>query len=225
MTNTNDALEFIEINPSNIATHCIIWLHGLGADGHDFEPIAAELKLNPAINARFVFPHAPVRAITLNNGMQMRAWYDLKSLELNRADQDPEGVVGSAKQVQALIGREIENGIPASNIVLAGFSQGGAIALLAGLTQDTKLGGIIALSGYLPLLPENANLLDQSQVNTPIFMAHGKFDDVIRLNYAESSKELLVKSGFSPKWQVYDVAHGLAMEEINDISDWLNTIL
>ena len=189
-----DSLEFIDIAPAGKATHCIIWLHGLGADGHDFEPIAAELKLKPEINARFVFPHAKVRPITLNNGMEMRAWYDLKSLELNRAEQDPEGVEASANQVLSLIQQEIENGIPAANIILAGFSQGSAIALYTGLTKKITLGGIIALSGYLPILPENADSLDKSLVGTPIFMAHGKFDDVVQLQYAEASKELLEKN-------------------------------
>lgn len=225
MTHFEDALDTVEINPKNSATHCIIWLHGLGADGHDFEPIAAELNLRPELSIRYVFPHAPVRPITLNNGMQMRGWYDLKSLELDRAEQDPKGVLISTKQVQALIDKEIKGGIPASNIILAGFSQGSAIALFAGLTQDLRLGGIIALSGYLPILPENAHLLNKSLQTLPIFMAHGEFDDVVQLTYAEESKELLLTSGFSPTWRVYDVAHGLAAQEIDDISTWLNDIL
>lgn len=225
MTHFEDVLDTVEINPNNKATHCIIWLHGLGADGHDFEPIAAQLKLKPELNVRYVFPHAPVRPISLNNGMQMRGWYDLKSLELDRAEQDPEGVLISAKQVQALIDKEIEGGIPASSIILAGFSQGSAIALFAGLTHGIKLGGIIALSGYLPILPENAHLLDKSLQALPIFMAHGKFDDVVQLNYAEDSKNLLLTSGFSPVWRVYDVAHGLAEQEIDDLSTWLNNTL
>ena len=225
MNNTENALETVEINPETQATHCIIWLHGLGADGHDFEPIASELKLNSKFSVRYVFPHAPLRSITLNSGMQMRAWYDLKSLELDRAEQDPEGVEVSAKQVLALINKEIENGIPASNIVLAGFSQGSAIALFTGLTQGLKLGGIIALSGYLPILPKNADVLDKSAVTLPIFMGHGKFDDVVQLQYANSSKDILVKRGFKPDWHVYDVAHGLTMDEISDLASWLNNIL
>lgn len=225
MINIENPLQAVELNPKNKATHCIIWLHGLGADGHDFESIAAELKLKPELHVRYVFPHAPLRAITLNHGMQMRGWYDIETLEFDCAEQDPEGVDLSTKQVLALINQEIENGIPASNIILAGFSQGCAIALFAGLTQGLMLGGIIALSGYLPILPENANKLDKSLSSMPIFIGHGKFDEVIDIQYAQDSKKLLEQSGFSPEWKVYDVAHGLNINEINDISSWLNKIL
>lgn len=225
MTHFENQLQTVELNPTNNATHCIIWLHGLGADGHDFEPIAGELKLKPELCVRFVFPHAPQRAITLNHGMHMRGWYDIQSLELDDAEQDPEGVALSTKQVITLIEQEIENGIPAENIILAGFSQGCAIALFAGLTQGIKLGGVIALSGYLPILPENANRLDKSLQSLPIFMGHGKQDEVIDIQYAENSKSILEEAGFSPEWRTYDVAHGVTSEEINDISIWLNKIL
>ncbi|HBR97515.1 MAG TPA: carboxylesterase [Gammaproteobacteria bacterium] len=204
--------------------HTIIWLHGLGADGHDFAPIVPELQLPASLPIKFVFPHAPVRPITLNAGMSMRGWYDLKSLELDRSNQDPEGVQTSSNQIQQLIAAELEQGIPAENIILAGFSQGGAIALHSGLTGPVKLAGIMGLSTYLPLPPEKFSSLQANYTDIPIFLGHGEFDDVVHIKYAEMSRDALTQAGFAPEWHTYRVAHGVTPEEIRDLSAWIQRV-
>jgi phospholipase/carboxylesterase len=221
----SSALQSIQLQTGNKPTHCVIWLHGLGADGHDFEPIVAELNLPSTLQIRFIFPHAPVRPITLNGGMQMRGWYDLKSLQLDRSKQDPEGVIESSLQIQAIIQEQISQGIAAKNIIIAGFSQGGAIALFTGLTGSVKLGGILALSTYLPLAADQSASLNKDYNDLPIFMAHGKFDDVVQPKYAQMSRDLMQSQGFNVEWHEYNVAHSLDAQEICDISQWLQKTL
>lgn len=217
-------LETITQSSGPAPQHSIIWLHGLGADGNDFVPIVPELRLPESLPIKFIFPHAPVRPITLNGGMPMRGWYDLKSLQLDRANQDPEGVQQSSEQVQQIIQGEIDEGIAAENIILAGFSQGGAIALFSGLTGPIKLGGIMGLSTYLPLAAENFSALNADYTDVPIFLGHGIQDDVVQFKYAELSRDALTKQGFAPEWHSYHVGHGVVGEEIQDVSRWIQSV-
>ncbi len=197
----------------------VIWLHGLGADGHDFEPIVPELRLPEALALRFVFPHAPMRPVTINGGMKMRAWFDILSLDRDGlADED--GVRESTATLEALIQREVERGIDASNIVVAGFSQGGAIAMRAALRSKQKLAGLMALSTYLPLASE----LRDEVVKLPIFMAHGTFDPVLPIALGRESADLLIAAGLDVEWHDYPIAHAVCAEEIDDIRRWLLTV-
>ncbi len=221
---TAQTLESVIINSGENPNHTIIWLHGLGADGHDFEPVVPELKLPTSLPVKFIFPHAPVRPITLNAGMAMRGWYDLKSLELDRSKQDPDGVRESSDQILELIQTEIEHGTPAENIILAGFSQGGAIALFTALTGPIKLAGVMGLSTYLPLAPEDLMSIKSDYQSLPIFMGHGDFDDIVQIKYAEMSRDLMKSQGFNPEWHTYSVAHGITPQEIQDISSWIQTV-
>ena len=213
-----DAIE-IETGPRPQAT--VIWLHGLGADGHDFEPIVPELRLPRAV--RFVFPHAPVRPVTINNGMRMRAWYDI--FQFGGGAEDEKGIRESQGLLEQLIAAEKQKGVAAGKVVLAGFSQGGAIVLQTGLRYPERLAGIMALSTYLPI----ANTLDKekNKINQdlPIFMAHGSYDDLIPLRRAEQSKDLLVKSGYPVEWRTYPMPHSVCPEEIGHISKFLLRIL
>ncbi len=212
-----DALE-IETGPS--PEWSVLWLHGLGADGHDFAPIVPELVRPDWPALRFVFPHAPVRAVTINNGMRMRAWYDIVGMDFpNRADS--EGVAQSIIQVEALIAREQARGISPKKLLLAGFSQGGAIALAAGLRRHQPLAGLIALSTYLPGAEQAAGALAEDAVQQPIFMAHGDSDPVIPLVYAERSAHVLKGLGFAVDWHRYPMAHQVCAEEIRDLGDWM----
>jgi phospholipase/carboxylesterase len=202
----------------------VIWLHGLGADGHDFEAIVPELRLPGALPLRFVFPHAPVRPVTINNGMEMRAWYDIISLDKEgRADVD--GVRESSALLDALIRQEQERGIEASQIVLAGFSQGGAIVLHNAIRSSLKLGGLMALSTYLPLAStiedEVTNNPDAGDVSLPVFMAHGQFDPMIEMQGGRNAAERLESLGYKVEWHHYPMAHAVCAEEIADISAWL----
>lgn len=216
-TNLLDALE-LETGPS--PQWSVLWLHGLGADGHDFAPIVPELVRPDWPALRFVFPHAPVRPVTINNGMRMRAWYDIVGMDFpNRADS--EGVAQSIVQVEALIAREQARGIPPERLLLAGFSQGGAIALAAGLRRSQPLAGLIALSTYLPGAEQAAGVLAEASVRQPIFMAHGDGDPVIPLVYAERSAQVLKELGFSLDWHRYPMAHQVCVEEIRDLGDWM----
>lgn len=213
------SLETIEISPACRANASIIWLHGLGADGHDFEAMPAELQLPDDIAPRFIFPHAPYRPITLNNGYVMRGWYDIASLSFNQ-QQDETGILDSVAAIAALIQDEIRQGIPAHRIVLAGFSQGGAIALYAGLTSPDPLAGILALSTYVPLTGQ----LDQGrplQTDMPVFMAHGTADDIVRYEYGVNSRLWLEKHGIRPEWHDYPMGHSLNFDELRDIRGWL----
>lgn len=208
----------IEIGPAE-AEHAIIWLHGLGADGHDFEPIVPELHLAD-IPVRFIFPHAPVRPVTINGGMAMRAWYDIRSPQIEQAE-DESGIRQSQSQLESLIQREIDRGIDSQCIILAGFSQGGAIALQTGLRYTKPLGGILALSTYLPLVQSFAAECSDANHAIPIFMAHGRFDPIVPLSLAEDSLHFLQEAGYPVEWKVYPMPHQVCLDEINDIGLWL----
>lgn len=196
----------------------IIWLHGLGADGHDFAPIVPELVRPGWPALRFVFPHAPVRPITINNGVPMRGWYDIVGMDFrSRADMD--GVRASVVELDALVDREIERGVPAEHIFLAGFSQGGAVILTAALQRTAPLAGLIALSTYLPEA-ESARRADNA-VQVPVFMAHGTQDPVIPLQIAEHSAAAVRAMGLELQWQSYAMAHQVCAEELTALGDWL----
>jgi len=200
--------------------YSILWLHGLGADGNDFAPIVPEL-VDPAWPPlRFVFPHAPVRPVTINNGLSMRAWYDIAAFDLN-ARQDETGMRASIGEVETLIARERSRGVPSEHIVLAGFSQGGAIALAAGLRHPEKLGGIIALSTYLPLHATLAGERHAANATLPIFWGHGTLDPVVILQRGTDSRDLLQSLGYTVDWHVYPMAHAVCAQEIDDLRRWL----
>jgi phospholipase/carboxylesterase len=196
----------------------IIWLHGLGADGHDFEPIVPELGL--AFPARFVFPHAPVRPVTINQGMAMRAWYDIYGFGREHGE-DAAGIRASAAALGALVDRELARGLRAEQIVLAGFSQGGAVALHAGLREPRALGGIVALSTYLPLAETLAAERSAANANVPILMAHGSADPVVPIALAERSRVALERAGYAVDWRVYPMVHSVCAEEIAAIAGFL----
>ena len=213
-------LETIEVETHTKPDASIIWLHGLGADGHDFEPVVPEIVLPGERAWRFVFPNAPVRPVTLNGGMRMRAWYDIKGLD-RKAAEDIEGIRESAAQVGALIERETSRGIPAGRIVLAGFSQGGAVALYMLSRYPQRLAGFMALSCYLPA----TGSLDAERVaandRAPIFMAHGQFDPVIAVTMGEQSRDGLKAHGYAVDWREYPMAHSVCPQEISDIRKFL----
>jgi len=199
----------------------IIWLHGLGADGHDFEPIVSQLSLPDDARLRFVFPHAPVQPVTINGGAAMRSWYDILSFDTEgRADRD--GVIKSSALLEGLIEHEIERGIAPDRIVLAGFSQGGAVATHTALQTDHDIAGLMALSTYMALPEDAAHAV--SRKDLPIFMAHGSFDPVLKLEWARASADRLIEVGYSVDWREYPMAHAVCPEEINDIGVWLSAI-
>jgi phospholipase/carboxylesterase len=214
-------LETVEVETGKRPRLAVIWLHGLGADGHDFEPIVPELALPFA--ARFVFPHAPIRRVTINNGALMRAWFDIVSL--SRSGPEDEGAIrASAALVARLIDVETARGLESHRVVLAGFSQGGAIALHQGLRELRALGGIIALSTFLPLASTLAQEKAAVNAHVPIFMAHGTADPVVDPHYAEQSLLQLRREGYRPNWTTYPMGHGVCAEEVDDISAWLSGI-
>lgn len=219
-----ELLDALEIETSANPTHAVIWLHGLGADGHDFAPIVPELQLGDAPAIRFVFPHAPVQPVTINGGMAMRAWYDIRNADLAQRE-DAQGILQSQQAVQALIARENERGIATQNIVLAGFSQGCAMTLQTGLRLPEQLAGLIALSGYLPLAESLQEERHAANHTTPIFMAHGTQDPVVPLQRAQQSCQLLQTMGYSVSWKTYPMPHSVCLEEINDISAFLKQTL
>jgi phospholipase/carboxylesterase len=216
-------LEALEIETGPVPRSSIIWLHGLGADGHDFEPIVGELAL-PAEPVRFVFPHAPMQPVTINGGMVMRAWYDIVSSDLARRE-DADGVRASQALLEALIARERSRGTPANRIVLAGFSQGGAIALQTGLRHAERLAGILALSTYLPIADSLAAEGNAATRDIPIFYAHGRQDPVITIDRAERSRDLLARLGYTVEWHAYPMPHAVCPQEIDDIGAWLRRVL
>lgn len=221
MDNSIDLLETVEQETGADPQWAVIWLHGLGADGHDFAPIVPELVRKDWPALRFVFPHAPVRAVTINNGVRMRAWYDIVGMDFpTRADA--EGIAQSVLQASALIDREHARGVPANRVLLAGFSQGGAIALSAALRRTEPLAGIIALSTYLPGVENAATALSTTANTQPIFMAHGGSDPVIPLMHAERSAKALQGLGFAVDWHRYPMAHQICAEEIRDLGDWMS---
>lgn len=215
---TAQVLDSVTIEPQTPARASVIWLHGLGADGNDFAPVVPHLRT--ATPVRYVFPHAPRRPITINGGYVMRAWYDISSFERPRRE-DADGIRASAEQVYALVEREVMHGIPAERILLAGFSQGGAVALHAGLRYPRRLAGIIALSTYLPLAEHLDEEAGAENRGTPIFMAHGSDDGVIALPYALASKQKLDELGYSVEWHCYAMPHSVCDEEIEDMRRYM----
>ena len=211
-------MEAIEIETAPNPAAAVIWLHGLGADGHDFEAIGPELKLPKPV--RFVFPHAPVRPVTINQGMRMRAWYDI--FQFGGGAEDEKGIRESQGLLEALIR---EQPVPARAIVLAGFSQGGAIVLQTALRYPERLAGVIALSTYLPLAGKLKAEKSPANQDLPIFMAHGQYDDPIPLNRAQKSRELLVDAGYKVEWHDYPMPHSVCGEEIADIASFLVRLL
>ncbi len=217
-----DLLEAVEIETGKNPTTSIIWMHGLGADGNDFVPIVPELEL-PQAPIRFVFPHAPMQPVTINGGMVMRAWYDISDTGIRREDE--RGVRASQALVEALIERERERGTRPDRLVLAGFSQGGAIALQTGLRQPLRLAGIMALSTYVPIAGKLAGEASAANRDTPIFMAHGTQDPIIPLPLAAQSRDLLQSLGHAVEWHQYGMPHSVCAEEVRDISAWLAGVL
>ena len=217
-------LETIERETGPDPRWAVIWLHGLGADGNDFVPLIPELVRPDWPAIRFVFPHAPVRPVSINGGAPMRAWYDIRELDLaNRADE--QGVAESVTQVEALIAREQARGIPASRIILAGFSQGGAVTLAAGLRRSEPLAGLVGLSTYMPTAQgAQAALVDGAQ-RQPVFMAHGSEDPVVPYLAGKQSSALLRRLGFDVDWHVYPMQHSVCGEEIRDLGNWFNARL
>lgn len=216
----NTLLDTVEHETGPNPAWTVLWLHGLGADGHDFAPIVPELVRPDWPALRFVFPHAPLRAVTINNGMRMRAWYDIRDFDLaNRADLG--GVAESVAQVEALIARELERGVPPERIVLGGFSQGGAVTLAAGLRRHTPLAGLVVLSSYLPWVPTAAEVADPAR-DQPVFLAHGTHDPVVPFRAGQQSAAVLRELGFDVQWQAYPFAHQVSPQELGDLAAWLS---
>jgi phospholipase/carboxylesterase len=213
-------LDAVEINPAGTPRACVIWLHGLGADGHDFEPLIPQLGLVDALDVRVVLPHAPRRPVTINGGMVMPAWYDIKAADFSRGE-DREGIRESEQQVHALIQREVKGGIPAERIVLAGFSQGGAVVLHTGLRYPQPLAGILALSAYLPLADTLATEAAAANSTVPVMMAHGMQDPVVPVMLALQSRDRLLQLGYCVDWHSYPMQHAVCPQEIGDVRDWL----
>jgi len=216
-----NSLKAVIIEPPKSATASIIWLHGLGANGHDFEPIVSELSEKITCHSRFIFPHAPNRPVTINMGMVMPAWYDVVTQDLTKGE-DSHGIRASEKIVHDFISNEMRRGIDAQHIVLAGFSQGGAIALHTSLRYPKTLAGIMVLSAYLPLADTVAKEKHTANEKTPIFMAHGQFDPVITFAQAKHSHQQLEKIGYAVEWHDYPMEHAVNTQEINDINQWLS---
>ena len=219
--------ETIEVETGTDPAGAVIWLHGLGADGHDFEPIVPELGVDELPPLRFVFPHAPIRSVTINGGMAMRAWYDILTLDRG-GPQDEAGIRESGAVLEQLIEREHARGIAYEQIVVAGFSQGGAIALHTATRFTRSLGGLMALSTYIPLRDRlEAEVFGNGASQPrelPIFMAHGTFDPVLPVQLGESTRDLLNANGFSVEWYDYPMAHAVCPDEIRHISGWLRKI-
>jgi phospholipase/carboxylesterase len=220
----SDLLQNIEIETAPNPTVAVIWLHGLGADGNDFVPLVRELDLKGLPGIRFVFPHAKQIPVTINGGYIMRAWYDISVADLTRRE-DETGLRDSQRDVEALIAREKARGIPASRIILAGFSQGCAMTLQTGLRHPEKLAGMLCLSGYLPLNETVTHERTEESIDTPIFMAHGRQDHVVPFVRAEQSRDVLQGLGYTIEWHEYPMQHSLCFEEVQDISAWMKKVL
>ena len=219
-----ELLPCVEVETAPEPGASVIWLHGLGADGNDFVPIVPELRLPASLAVRFVFPHAPVRPVTINNGMRMRAWYDIAAADLsNRADLA--GVRQSQSLLEALIGRETARGMPSARIVLAGFSQGGAIALYTGVRHAERLAGIVALSTYLVSADTLGTEAGTANRALPIFMAHGTADPIVRYAWGEASRRALQAAGYRVDWHSYPMEHSVCLEEIVALGAWLVRVL
>jgi phospholipase/carboxylesterase len=217
-------LETIEIETAANPNASVIWMHGLGADGHDFEPVVPEIVRRGERAWRFIFPNAPVRPVTINGGMPMRAWYDLKGLD-RRAAEDVNGFRDTDVQIRQLIERESERGVPTSRVVLAGFSQGAAVSLYTAPRFAQSLAGVMALSGYLPR--ESSFLAERAAANdaTPIFMAHGQGDNVLPISLGTQSRDYLKALGYAVEWHAYPMAHAVCPAEIADIREFLFRVL
>ncbi|HUA88163.1 MAG TPA: dienelactone hydrolase family protein [Steroidobacteraceae bacterium] len=216
--------DVVEVETGRAPSASVIWLHGLGADGHDFEPIVPQLALPGERALRFVFPHAPVRPVTLNNGFPMRAWYDIRALN-RAAAEDEAGIRDSQARIGELIGRENERGVPSERIVLAGFSQGGAMALFAGTRYPQKLAGLMGLSCYLVLagrLPAERAAANEA---TPVFLAHGTQDPVVAPQLGEEARRQLEAAGYKVEWHAYSMPHSVCPQEVMDIAAWLRRVL
>ena len=219
---TMSYLPAIEIEPNNTADASIIWLHGLGADGNDFVPVVPELRLPKDLNIRFIFPHAPSIPITINGGMVMPGWYDIKAINIDR-EVDTEQLFASAKKVHDLIDREIERGVDSKRIILIGFSQGGAVNYHAALTYPKPLAGLGALSTYFATA--NQTTIEDANKNIPIFIGHGTHDPMVHESLGLQAKALLESKGFQPIYKNYPMEHSVSLEEIQDISHWIQSIL
>jgi phospholipase/carboxylesterase len=221
---SEQTLPYVEVNPKSSPKATVIWLHGLGDSGNGFAPIVPELRLPEELGIRFIFPHAPMRAVTINNGMSMRAWYDIKSLDFE-SRADVVGVLESSRQVEELIEAEISKGIPSQRIVLAGFSQGGVIALHLGTRYNKKLAGILALSTYMSepeKLSQNANPVNK---NTKVMFCHGQQDDVVPMFLGNAAYKVLEQNNYNVEWHDYLMQHNVCAQELTDISNWLQEIL
>ncbi len=214
-----DRLETVEVQTGAAPRAAVVWMHGLGADGHDFEPIVPELGLPPDLPVRFVFPHAPMRPVTINQGYVMRAWYDVRA-DAGERREDEAGVRESHRQIAALIAREAARGIPAGRVLLAGFSQGGAMALHVGLRHPERLAGVIALSCFLPLADRVAAEASPDNRATPILMAHGTQDPLIPVTRGRQARDLLTRLGYQVAWHEYPMPHAVCADEIALIGRW-----
>ena len=224
MNKPTTLLDRITIEPAKSATACVIWLHGLGDSGAGFAPVVPLLNLPHDHAIRFIFPHAPEQEITINNGFVMPAWYDIKNDNLhNRADMD--GVLQSEHLVRALIQEQIDTGIDVSNIVLAGFSQGGVMSLFAGLRFEKSLAGILAMSCYLPIKDQLPTQLSTANKNTPVLQHHGELDNVVPMTAGKMANELMKDKGYDIQWKTYPMAHSVLPQQLNDIGIWLTKCL
>lgn len=214
----SSVLPNITLDRGKSPRHSMIWLHGLGADGGDFVPVAEEMNL--PVSMRYIFPHAPKRPVTINGGFVMRAWYDIASADIH-AQQDEKGIRSSQFEIEKLIEQEKQRGVKAENIYLAGFSQGGAIVLQTGLRHTEKLGGILALSTYLPLADTLEKEGTEAAKSTPLFMVHGRSDPIVPYSLGKSSANKLLDLGYHLDWREYAMPHSVCMEEVGDIATWL----
>ena len=217
-------LPTVEVEPERPADAAVILMHGLGADGHDFETLVFELRLPSGSAIRWVFPHAPIRPVTLNGGMPMRAWYDIIGLD-RRSEEDEAGVRASAEAIRALVRRERERGIGPDRIVLAGFSQGGAMALFTALREPERLAGVLALSTYVPLAATLEDEAHPANAAVPIFMAHGTLDPIVPTPLGEAARDLLRSRGYDVEWHTYPMPHSVCADEVIDIREWLLRVL
>jgi phospholipase/carboxylesterase len=219
----SEPLQAIEIETRPKPSHSVIWLHGLGADGNDFVPIVQELSL-PPLGIRFVFPHAPMRPVTINGGFVMRAWYDIAYQDLVMKEDEP-GLRQSQEMIEALIAKEETRGVPMSRVVIAGFSQGGVIALQTGLRQPERLAGVMSLSAYLPLKQKVEKERNTANKEMPIFLGHGVADTMVPLSLGIASRDQLLKLGYDVDWHQYPMPHSVCAEELEDVGAWLTRVL
>lgn len=217
---TRESADAVVLTPDAPPGAAVIWLHGLGADGFDFVPVVDELRLPASLPVRFIFPHATPRPVTINNGFVMRAWYDIKGFGPERAEDDV-GIRESDTVVQRYVVEQLAQGIPANRIVIAGFSQGGAIALHTGLRYPQRLAGVMALSCYLPLRSSLAKEASAANRDVPILMCHGQRDPVVPAELGIASRDILLALGYHAEWKTYPMEHSVCMEEVEDISNWL----